>query len=123
MDGRALQSRSVLLVDDERALRLLCRVNLEHEGHTVYEAATLREARELLDLLTPDVVLLDVHVGDEDGIELLDEIEALDLPTRVVLLSGSSEVGPALRARVADVLGKPFEFGRLAAAIADCPVR
>lgn len=104
-------------------MRLLCRVNLEHEGHTVYEAATLAEARGLLERLTPQVVLLDLHVGSEDGLELLDEIEALDLPARVVLLSGSSEVGSSLRGRVAGVLGKPFELDRLAAAVADCPVR
>lgn len=123
MDGRAFRSRSVLLVDDESALRLLCRVNLEVEGHTVYEAATLGEARELLDRLTPDVILLDIHVGNEDGLELLDEIEGLELSTSVVLLSGSVEVGPELRTRVADVLGKPFELDRLAVAIAGCPVR
>ena len=123
MDGRDLESTTVLLVDDDGAMRLLCRVNLEHEGHTVHEAATLSEAQQLLELLIPDVLLLDVHVGDEDGLELLDEIDALDLSTRVVLLSGSSEVGPALRERVAGVLGKPFELDRLAAAIADCRVR
>ena len=110
-------------MDDDGAMRLLCRVNLEHDGHTVHEAATLDEARALLERLTPDVLLLDLHVGNEDGLELLDEIEALDLPLRVVLLSGSAEVGPDLRARVADVLGKPFELDRLAAAVADCPVR
>ena len=124
MDGAEIpRSRTVLLVDDERGMRLLCRVNLELEGHTVHEAATLAEGRKLLALLAPDVLLLDLHVGVEDGLELLDEIEALDLPTRVVLLSGSTEVGQELRGRVDAVLGKPFELDRLAAAIADCPVR
>ncbi len=124
MDGAATpRSRNVLLVDDEPALRLLCRVNLEIDGHTVHEAATVAEGRELLERLSPDVLLLDLHVGREDGLELLDEIKALDLPTRVVLLSGSAEVGAELRARVDAVLGKPFELTRLAAAIADCPVR
>jgi CheY-like chemotaxis protein len=64
------------------------------------------------------VILLDVHVGADDGLELLDEITALELPTRVVLLSGTSEVGPELRARVDSVLGKPFELARLTAAVA-----
>lgn len=123
MEGSAVQPRNVLLVDDDGAMRLLCRVNLELEGHTVHEAATLGDARELLERLTPDVLLLDIHVGNEDGLELLDEIQALDLPLGVVLLSGSAEVGPELRARVASVLGKPFELDRLAAAVADCPVR
>ena len=116
-------SKDVLVVDDERGLRLLCRVNLELEGHRVREAATLAEARRELELQTPDVVLLDVHVGADDGLELLDEIEALDLPTRVVLLSGTAQIGPELRQRVDDVVGKPFELKRLAAAVVGSIVR
>lgn len=116
-------AKDVLVVDDERGLRLLCRVNLELEGHTVREAATLADARRELERRVPDVVLLDVHVGADDGLDLLDEIEALELPTRVVLLSGTSEVSPALRARVADVVGKPFELKRLATAIIGSLVR
>lgn len=115
--------KDVLVVDDERGLRLLCRVNLELEGHRVREAATLAEARRELELETPDVVLLDIHVGADDGLELLDHIEALDLPTRVVLLSGTSRVGPELRKRVDDVVGKPFELKRLAAAVVGSIVR
>ena len=113
----------MLVVDDERALRLLCRVNLELEGHRVREAATLAEARAELEAATPDVILLDVHVGPDDGLALLDEIEALDLPTRVVLLSGTSTVGPELQQRVDDVLGKPFELGRLSAAVVGIKLR
>jgi DNA-binding NtrC family response regulator len=118
------QPKDVLVVDDDTALRLLYRVNLELDGHRVREAATVTEGRDLLAEQTPDVLLLDVHVGTEDGLELLDEIEALDLPTRVVLLSGTGEIGPALAARVDCVLGKPFKLERLAAAVGDdCPVR
>lgn len=111
------------MVDDEPSLRLLCRVNLELEGHVVREAATLAQARAELERELPDVVLLDIHVGADDGLDLLDEIEALDLPTRVVLLSGTSEVRPELRARVDSVLGKPFDLKRLAAAVVGSVVR
>jgi DNA-binding NtrC family response regulator len=110
--------KDVLVVDDERSLRLLCRVNLELDGHRVREAATVADARREIERETPDVILLDIHVGADDGLELLDEITALELPTRVVLLSGTSEVGPELRARVDSVLGKPFELARLTAAVA-----
>ena len=120
---RADGSKIVLVVDDESSLRLLCRVNLELEGHVVHEAANLTDAREILARELPDVLLLDVHLGSEDGLELLDEIEALELPTRTVLISGSSEASDALRARVDVVLGKPFELERLAAAVAGTPVR
>ena len=125
MGGEATHAgvKRVLVVDDEQSLRLLCRVNLELDGHIVDEAGTLAEARRLIEQEPPDVILLDVHLGLEDGLELLDEVEALDLPVRVVLLSGSSEVGPELRSRVAGVLGKPFELPKLAAAVAGLIVR
>ena len=121
-EGGRTHVKSVLVVDDDQSMRLLCRVNLEFEGHRVREAATLADAREQIDLEVPDVILLDLHVGLEDGIDLIDELEALELPVRVVLLSGASEVGPALRSRVDSVLGKPFELGRLAAAVSGCTV-
>jgi DNA-binding NtrC family response regulator len=122
-DQRGRHVKDVLVVDDERSLRLLCRVNLELDGHQVREAATVAEARREIELATPDVILLDIHVGADDGLELLDEIAALELSTRVVLLSGTSEVGPDLRARVDSVLGKPFELAKLTAAVAGTLVR
>ena len=112
-------SRTVLVVDDEASLRLLCRVNLELEGHRVLEAATVSEASALLASESVDVVLLDVHVGVRGGLDVLDEIEALDLPVRVVLLSGTSEIEQPLRARVDNVLGKPFSLEQLVEAVAD----
>ena len=115
--------KTVLVVDDDRSLRLLCRVNLELEGHRVLEAATLAEARALFDREAPDVILLDVHVGNEDGLELLDELEALDVPSRIVLLSGTSEIGLELRGRVAGVIGKPFDLERLSAAVSGATLR
>ncbi len=115
--------KDVLVVDDEQSLRLLCRVNLELDGHRVREAGSLAAARHELEQATPDVILLDIHVGADDGLELLDDIAAQDLRTRVVLLSGTSEVGPELRARVDSVLGKPFDLKRLAAAVAGNLVR
>jgi DNA-binding NtrC family response regulator len=121
-EGGRTHVKDVLVIDDEPSLRLLCRINLELDGHRVREAASLAEAREQLETHVPDVILLDLHVGLEDGIDLLDELEALELPIRIVLLSGTSEVAPALRSRVDEVLGKPFELGRLAAAVAGSAV-
>jgi DNA-binding NtrC family response regulator len=112
-------ARTVLVVDDEASLRLLCRVNLELEGHRVLEAATVSEASALLTTESVDVVLLDVHVGVGSGLDVLDEIDALDLPVRVVLLSGTSEIEQPLRARVDGVLGKPFSLEQLVQVVAD----
>ena len=122
-EGGRTEPKSVLVVDDDRSLRLLCRVNLELEGHRVREASSLAEAREEIERLTPDVIVLDIHLGGDDGLELIDEIKAVDLPVRVVLLSGTAEVGAELRSRVDSVLGKPFDLRRLAAAVAGSTVR
>ena len=121
--GGGSMLKRVLVVEDEEALRLLCRVNLELVGHTVTEAGSLAEARDALEAEVPDVVLLDLHLGHEDGLELLDEIEALDVASRVVLFSGSSDVGPELRARVGGVLGKPFALESLNAAVGGVALR
>jgi two-component system, NtrC family, response regulator GlrR len=108
--------RTVLVVDDDASIRLLCRVNLELDGYRVLDAATLGEARALLETERVEALLLDVHVGTEDGYALLDELRAAEHGVRVALLTGSVDVG--VRARQADaVLPKPFTIDALAATV------
>lgn len=104
---------TVLVLDDEPSLRLLCRVNLEFEGYRVLEAGTLDEARTALDAEPVDVALLDVHVGAEYGLDLVPELRSLEPPAAVVMLSGTAEVTPELRAAVDGVIGKPFQLEEL----------
>lgn len=107
----------VLVVDDDRSLRLLCRVNLELDGFEVTEAATLGEARGALASEPVSAVLLDVHVGNESGLDLLDELKAAGRDLPVVLLTGESGLPPEARGRADAVLSKPFEIGELAATV------
>jgi len=117
-DGRA-HRRTVLVVDDEASLRLLCRVNLELEGYRVLEAESVSSALGVLDEEEVDVVLLDMHIGTGSGLDVLDALEARELAARVVLLSGTSDLPDELRARVDGVLGKPFTLDELAQAVAE----
>ncbi|HZG36717.1 MAG TPA: response regulator [Gaiellaceae bacterium] len=118
VEGRA-QPRTVLVVDDDASLRLLCRVNLDLDGHRVVEAATVAAALAALDEHEVDVILLDLHLGSASGLDVLDAVEAADLPARVVLLSGSSDLPADVRGRVAASLGKPFTLEDLARVVAD----
>ena len=109
---------TVLVVDDDDSLRMLCRVNLELEGYRVLEAPTVERAEELLRGENVDVVLLDVHLGSGDGFEVLAELN----DERVALFTGSFEVDAQRSAEVDAVLSKPFTLtdlsetvGRLAA--------
>jgi DNA-binding NtrC family response regulator len=103
----------VLVVDDEPAIRLLCRVNLELAGYEVREAATLADARRQLDGVS--VVLLDMHVGAERGETLLTELQEHGIPVAVV--TGSTDLESA-GARADAVLGKPFTIDDLEATVA-----
>jgi len=104
---------AVLVVDDEASIRLLCKVNLEIEGYRVLEAARLDAAREALRSEPVGVVLLDVHLGPDDGRDLLDEVRAERPGVRVAFFSGTAE-GEALGDLGADaVIPKPFTLDEL----------
>ena len=101
---------TVLVVDDDPSLRLLCRVNLELEGFAVVEAGTIGEAELALDNGGVDVVLLDLHLGNEQGIALFPKIEERGLTAALALLTGS----PGSRLpEGATVIPKPFEIDQL----------
>ena len=107
------EPKKILVVDDESSIRLLCRVNLELEGFRILEASTLAEARQHLDVESVDAVLLDVHVGQEDGYELLRELHDGESGVRVALLTGSVDIA-AVDARLADaVIPKPVTLETL----------
>ena len=103
----------MLVVDDEASIRLLCRVNLEVEGYRVLEAGRLAAAREALAAEPVDVVLLDVHVGPDDGRDLLRELRADRPEIRVALFSGTTEVESIAGLGAEAVIPKPFTLEEL----------
>ena len=108
---------AVLIVDDADSIRLLCRINLELEGHAVLEAASVEVARRELDEGNVDVILLDVHIGPADGRDFLREVRESHPDVRVAMLTGSVD-SEAVRAVGADaVLPKPFELDELKATV------
>jgi DNA-binding NtrC family response regulator len=101
---------TVLVVDDDPSLRFLCRVNLELEGFDVVEAATIGEAERALDNGGVDVVLLDLHLGNEQGMALVPKIEERGLSSALALLTGS----PGSRLpEDAEIIPKPFAIEEL----------
>ena len=99
---------TVLVVDDEPSIRLLCRVNLEVEGYRVREAGTLAEAREEIARDGVRVALLDVHLGSEDARGLLRELREHHRDVRVALLSGAAGRERIARDEADALIPKPF---------------
>jgi DNA-binding response OmpR family regulator len=105
--------RTVLVVDDDPAIRLLCRVNLELDGHSVTEAGTLDDAREAMVEDTFDLVILDVHVAGGDGRDLLAELRRSKPELPVALLTGSADRSELVRTGADALIPKPFTLEEL----------
>jgi DNA-binding NtrC family response regulator len=110
-------SHTVLVVDDDASIRLLCRLNLELDGWRVLEAATVPHAREQLAASGDvEVVVLDVHVGSENGVEFLNELRRDRPELKVALLTGSEDVAGAGSDAV---ISKPFTIEQLTSTVAN----
>jgi DNA-binding response OmpR family regulator len=105
----------VLVVDDEPAIRLLCRVNLELDGYAVREAGSLDEARAELAAGGVDVVLLDMQLGMHPSDDLLAELSGA---TPVAAVTGSADLGTTRFDGADDVLAKPFTLVELRSVVA-----
>jgi DNA-binding response OmpR family regulator len=111
--GETAQPPTVLVVDDDASLRLLCRVNLELDGYRVLEAPDVAEAERLILADPVDVVLLDVHVGPESGIELMRTLRERGVAPPVVLVTGTAQLDAVTRAEADGVVAKPFRLEEL----------
>ena len=97
---------SILVVEDDAALRMVCRVNLELDDFRVREADSVEEARAAIAEERPALVFLDLQLGRTASDELLAELLAAAIP--VVLVSGSIDVSE-YENRASAVMPKPFE--------------
>jgi DNA-binding NtrC family response regulator len=110
------RSRTVLVVDDDESIRLLCRLNLELDGWRVQEAGTLQQARTELDAHDIAVVLLDVHVGTGSGLDFLHELRRERPQLKVALMTGSDRMGET---GSDGVIPKPFTLEQLTSTLAN----
>ncbi|MFI0736821.1 PleD family two-component system response regulator [Streptomyces sp. NPDC021100] len=110
----------VLVVDDNRVIRQLIRVNLELEGFEVVTAADGAECLEIVHRVRPDVVTLDFVMPRLDGLRtaarLRDDVRTRDIPIAIISactqLDGA-ETGGGPPAGVDAFLAKPFEPAEL----------
>ncbi|MEE8585989.1 MAG: response regulator [Acidobacteriota bacterium] len=88
----------VVLVDDEKSIRVTLGALLEKEGHEVWTAGGGEEARELFAASRFDVLVTDVVMPRISGLDLLRQIRELDPCVEVVLITGAPSVDTTIRA-------------------------
>jgi PAS domain S-box-containing protein len=112
-------TETVLLVEDEQAVRALVRMSLEKRGYKVLEAASGREALDLAALHGGSIELLvsDVVMPEMSGPELVAALGPLRPAMKILLVSGYTEdamVRHGIAQAKANFLQKPFTLGTLA---------
>jgi len=106
----------VVIVEDDRPLGEALRRSLLDAGHRVQLFGTGRALREYLEIRVPELVLLDLSLPDEKGMDLISWIKGLAETISVIVITGDSEVSTVVEAmkRGADhFLAKPLEMGDL----------
>jgi DNA-binding NarL/FixJ family response regulator len=110
----------VLIVDDHELFRAGVRGQLEPAVDVVGEAAGVDEAVRLIEETGPDVVLLDVHMPDGGGVEVLNRAAQMEAPPRFLALSASDaaeDVIAVIRAGARGYVTKSISAGELQDAI------
>ena len=83
--------KKILLVDDEDSIHLLYREEFEEEGYEVHSAMTGEEALGQLNIVNPDLIILDINMPGMNGIEALRQIKEINPAIPVILCSAYQE--------------------------------
>ncbi len=113
------EGTSILLVEDDEPLRDRLARAFEHRGLEVRASATVAEALAMARADPPELVLLDLRVGDSNGLQLIPLLKDIDPGTRLVVLTGYGSVATAVEAvrrGAMNYLTKPADADEILAA-------
>lgn len=103
----------ILVVDDEFLIRWSLQEDLGKEGYDVLTAEDGRESIEIMEKETPDLVLLDIHLPEIDGIKVLERMKEIDREVPVIMITAYGMVESAvaaMRLGAYDYINKPFNL-------------
>ncbi len=104
----------ILVIDDDDDVRVMLRHMLERAGHEVVDTGDAREGVKLYRELPTDVVITDLLMPDQDGIETILQLRAEFPGVKIIAISGGGRSEPTLYLQTAQQLGavvsiaKPF---------------
>jgi two-component system nitrogen regulation response regulator NtrX len=120
---RGTTVKSILIVDDETAIRETLEQILGYEGYAVRTAATGIAALAEIERSEPDAMLVDVKMPGMDGLELLQRLRTEGVTAPVIVISGHGTIETAVeavRGGAYDFLEKPLDRARLLVTLTNC---
>ena len=114
-----MDKKKILVVDDERAIGDILKINLEKEGYAVAVAMDGEEGANMALSLNPDLVLLDVMLPKMDGFEVCKKIRRMSEVPIVMLTARTEEIDKILGLELGadDYVTKPFSVRELMARV------
>jgi two-component system, NtrC family, nitrogen regulation response regulator NtrX len=107
---------TILLIDDEKAIRKTLSEILSYEGYTIDEAADGEEGLKRFREKSYDVVLCDIKMPKVDGLEFLEKSREINADVPVIMISGHGNIDTAVEAvkkGAFDYVAKPPDLNRL----------
>ncbi len=111
-----MPSEKVLIVDDEKLVRWSLRQKCEEWGYTVIEAESGPAALKMAHNESPDLVLLDVRLGDYNGVDVLEQMkQAGDFRAAIMITADPKvdDVKRAIKLGAYDFIEKPLDWDKL----------
>ena len=114
-----ISKESILIIDDEAAIRKLLDITLQSNDFKVIQAITAKEGEVAAAMHQPDLIILDLGLPDDDGQNLLKILRGWFMQPIIILSARHSEteIVRALDSGANDYLVKPFRTGELMARI------
>ncbi len=103
----------ILVVDDDEEVLNTLQTFFSNEGHEVKTTSNGQEGKRQAIVDKPDLMLLDIRLPDQDGIEILKELKQSDKDLVIVMITGykdAEKVVSAFRLGAFDCLLKPFNY-------------
>jgi two-component system, NtrC family, response regulator AtoC len=111
-----MAQKRVLIVDDEKLVRWSLAQKCTEYGYAGVEAETAEEALRMAQTEPVDAILLDVHLPDQSGIEVLEKMKQAGETRPVIMMTADpqlEDVKAALRLGAYDFISKPIQFEEL----------
>lgn len=114
LQKRGMMSKAkVLFIDDDVMLGNIVTMALTEEGYAVHQQNSLTGIKAVVNEFRPAIIVMDVEIGVEDGIDVMPELYAVSPEIPIIVISShteSNELIRALRNGAIAYLKKPFEI-------------